>query len=126
MASLDDNRPQGKTICFGSLDFPFNSEGEAIRAPEARPPLLRNLGMTVRADGGSHVECTLRASIRFVILNFTIGQDGDMVRAMPTRPVPSEGFDVILVALGALSLALCMRCRRPRPALLSEADEIRR
>jgi hypothetical protein len=61
--------------------------------------------MTVRADEGSHVECTPGASIRFGVLNFTIDRDNDMVRAMPTRPVPSEGFYVVSTTLGALSLA---------------------
>jgi hypothetical protein len=39
---------------------------------------------------------------------FTIGRDNDMVRAMPTGPVPSEGFYVVSTTHGALSLALRM------------------
>jgi hypothetical protein len=42
-------------IYFGSLVFPF-----------------KNLGTTVSSSGGSHVECTPRASIRFGGLDFTI------------------------------------------------------
>jgi hypothetical protein len=34
MASCDANQPPGMEIHFRSLDFPFNDEGEAIRALE--------------------------------------------------------------------------------------------
>jgi hypothetical protein len=90
MASHTDNRPPGTIIHFGSLDFPFNGKGEAIRAPKARPPPPRSLSTTERYDGGSRVECTPRASIRFGRLDYTIGLEGDMVRAMPARPTLSE------------------------------------
>jgi hypothetical protein len=35
MASCDDNRPPEMVIHFGSLDFPFNDEGEVIGTLEA-------------------------------------------------------------------------------------------
>jgi hypothetical protein len=109
MVSSNDNRPPGTVIHFGSLKFPFNGEGEAIRALEARPPLLGNLGTTVRPNGVSHVERTPGASIHFGSIDFTIGREGDMVRVAPARPVPRESSSAISVALGALSLILCGR-----------------
>jgi hypothetical protein len=48
-----------------------------------------------------------------------------MVRAMPTRPVPSESLDVVSVALDTLGLAPRRWRRRARPAPPSEADKIR-
>jgi hypothetical protein len=74
MASRNNNRPPRTVIRFGSLDFPFDVEGEAIRSLEDRPPQSRKLGMTVRTNEGSHVQCTPGSSIRFESLDFTIRQ----------------------------------------------------
>jgi hypothetical protein len=126
MASRDDNQPPRTTICFMSLDFPFNGEGEAVRAPETRPFPPRSLGTKVRADGGSRVECTPRASIHFGSLDFTIGREGGTVTAMPVRPTPSESLDVVSAALGTLSLAQHRQRRRPKLTLHFEVCEIRR
>lgn len=81
--------------------------------------------MTVGADGGSSVECTHRASIRFGSLDFTIGRESNTVRVL-VRPAPSESLNAILAALSTLSLATRMRCRRPRSTSPSEADKKRR
>ena len=126
IASRDDNQPPRMTIHFGTLDFPSNSEGEATMAPEARPPPPRSLGTTLRVDGASRVECTLRAPVRFGSLDFVIDREGNMVRAMPAQPTLSENFDAVSLTLGTLSLAPRRRRRRPRPALPSEANKIRR
>jgi hypothetical protein len=74
MASRDDNRPPGLVIHFGSLDFPFNDEGEVVRAPKAQPPRPRSLGISVGVGRGSRVECTPGASICFMSLDFTINR----------------------------------------------------
>jgi hypothetical protein len=78
----------------------------------------------VKADGGSRVECTPGASIRFGSLDFIIAWEGDMVKAMPARLAPTESPEDVSVALGNLNLAPRKRRRRPRPAPPSEADEI--
>jgi hypothetical protein len=48
-----------------------------------------------------------------------------MVRTVPTQPTLPESLGVVSAALDALSLVAHGRCEGPRPAPLSEADEIR-
>jgi hypothetical protein len=60
MANRNANRTPRTTICLENLNFPFNDEGEGIRALKACLPLSENLGTIVRADGGPHTGCTPR------------------------------------------------------------------
>jgi hypothetical protein len=59
MASYDANQPVETVTLFGSLDFSFDGEGEAVRATEAQPSPQSSLGTTAGASGGPCIDCTL-------------------------------------------------------------------
>jgi hypothetical protein len=59
MASRDTNRPLGTSISFGSLEFPFSDEGEAIKASEARPPPSKGRALVACGKGGDQTEVAL-------------------------------------------------------------------
>ena len=113
-------------IHFGSLDFSFSGEGETVRASEARPPLSRNLGAAARDSGGPSIDYTPGAGIRFENLNFVINQECDMVGAVPSQPPLLESPNMVLEALGGLSLTPHGWLERRRSVLPFEVDEIRR
>jgi hypothetical protein len=126
MASRDINRSPKAAICFGKLDFSLDDEGEAVRAPESRPPPPRSLGTAAGANDAPRIDYTPRATIHFGNLDFVINKEGDMVRAALARPPPPENLDTVSEALGGLSLAPSIRRKEHRPAPPFEADEIRR
>jgi hypothetical protein len=64
MTSRDTNRPLGTSICFGSLEFPFSGEGEAIKASEARPPPSKGRALVACGKGGGQAEVALAATVR--------------------------------------------------------------
>lgn len=125
MANRDANRLPKMTICFESLDLSFDGEGKTVRALEARPPPLRNLGTTVSVSNAPHIDYTLGAAIRFGDLKFDINQEGNTIGVVPARPPLLENPYTVSEALGGLSLASLERCERRKLAPPSEADEIR-
>lgn len=114
MANHDANCLPEMAIHFGILDFSFSGEGETVRAPEARPPLSRNLGAAARGSSDPSIDYTPGAGIRFENLNFVINQEGNTVEVAPARPPPLESPSAVLEALGGLSLAPCGRRERTR------------
>jgi hypothetical protein len=126
MARHDDNRPPRTVSRFGCLKFPFNGEGEVIRALEARPPSHEESWRDY--EGRRRLPCqthswsihSLREPRLYHRPGGRHGKGGARLTCLTEIP------NVVLVDLDALSLIPSGQSRGPRPAPSSKADRIRR